>query len=203
MPGYPRSVISPGCPHRRSTGFAVTSEESMVKITALVAAGLIVGLLVYAGTKPDAFSVQRSMDIKAPSEKIFTLIDDLQNWAAWSPWEKMDPIMKRTYSGAARGKGAVYEWEGNRDVGKGRMEITDTSSPSKVVIKLDFITPFEAHNTAEFTLGPAGDFTNVTWAMYGPNPYMSKVMTVFFDMDSMIGKQFETGLANLKAIAEN
>lgn len=175
----------------------------MVKITAFVAVGLIVGLLVYATTKPDAFLVQRSASIKAPPEKIFALIDDLQSWGAWSPWEKMDPTMKRIYSGPTSGKGARYEWEGNREVGQGRMEITDSSSPSKVVIQLEFISPFEAHNTAEFTLEGKGDSTDVTWAMYGPNPYLSKVMSVFFNMDSMIGKQFETGLANLKTAAEN
>ncbi len=174
----------------------------MVKITALVAVGLIVGLLVYAATKPDTFRVQRLASIKAPPEKIFALINDFQSWGAWSPWEKMDPTMKRTYSGAASGKGARYEWHGNREVGQGRMEITDTSPPSQVVITLDFISPFEAHNTAEFTLEGKGDSTEVTWAMYGLNPYMSKVMSVFFNMDSMIGKQFETGLANLKAVAE-
>jgi hypothetical protein len=92
--------------------------------------------------------------------------------------------------------------KGNREVGKGRMEITETSSPSQVVIKLDFIEPFEAHNTAEFTLEGNGDSTNVSWAMYGPNPYIAKVIHLFFNMDSMVGKQFETGLANLKAVAE-
>jgi hypothetical protein len=110
--------------------------------------------------------------------------------------------VKRTYSGAAHGKGAVYEWEGNNKVGKGRMEITDTSPPSRVTIKLDFIKPFEGHNIAEFTLGAQGDATNVTWAMHGPTPYMAKVMHVFLNMDRMVGNQFETGLANLKTIAE-
>ena len=110
--------------------------------------------------------------------------------------------MKRTHSGAASGKGAVYEWEGNSKVGKGRMEIVDTSPPSKVTVKLDFLKPFEGHNVAEFTLEPKGDSTNVTWAMHGPAPYISKLMAVFVSMDSMVGKDFEAGLANMKAAAE-
>jgi len=174
----------------------------MFKIIALVFVVLIVALLVFAATKPDTFHVKRSASIKAPPEKIFPLINDLHRWGAWSPWEKMDPAMKRNFSGAANGKGAVYEWEGNHNVGKGRMEITETSPPSQVVIKLDFIKPFEAHNIAEFMMGSKDDSTNVTWAMHGPTPYMAKVIHVFFSMDSMVGKQFEAGLANLKAIAE-
>jgi hypothetical protein len=110
--------------------------------------------------------------------------------------------MRRTFGGAAHGKGAVYGWEGNKDVGKGRMEITEASSPSRVVIKLDFLEPFESHNTAEFALDTNGGATNVTWTMYGPNAYMGKLMSVFFDMDKMVGKDFVTGLANLKAVAE-
>jgi hypothetical protein len=174
----------------------------MFKTIALVVVVLIVAVLIFAATTPDTFRVQRATSIKAPAEKIFLLINDLHSWDAWSPWEKMDPAMKRTFSGAASGKGAVYEWEGNHEVGKGRMEIMESSPPSKVVIKLDFIKPFEAHNIAEFTLDSQGDSTNVTWAMHGPNPYMAKVIHIFFSMDSMVGKQFEAGLANLKTIAE-
>jgi uncharacterized protein YndB with AHSA1/START domain len=110
--------------------------------------------------------------------------------------------MKRTHSGAPSGKGAIYEWDGNNQVGKGRMEIIEATPPSKIVIKLDFMKPFEAHNTAEFTMQPAGDATNVTWAMHGPNLFVGKVMSIFIDMDDMIGKDFEAGLANLKTLAE-
>src|SRR5206468_3186084 len=149
-----------------------------------------------------AFRIERGTTIKAPPEKIFALINDFHNWGSWSPWEKMDPTMKRTHSGPPSGLGAVYEWEGNKKVGKGRMEIVESSSPSKTVIKLDFFKPFEAHNTAEFTLEPQGDSTNVTWAMHGRQPYMLKVMCLFMDMDKMVGKDFETGLANMKAAAE-
>lgn len=175
----------------------------MIKKISIVVIVLLAALLVFASTKPDTFRVERSISIKAPPDKIFALINDLHNWGAWSPWEKMDPVMKRTYSGASNGKGAAYEWEGNSKVGIGRMEITDSSPPSKILIKLDFLKPFEAHNTAEYTLQAQGDTTQVTWAMYGPNLYLAKVMQVFVSMDSMVGKDFETGLANLKSIAES
>jgi hypothetical protein len=174
----------------------------MLKTIAIVIVAVIAAILVYAATRPDDFRVQRSTSIKAPPEKIFALVNDLHSWGSWSPWEKMDPAMKRTYSGAPSGKGAAYAWEGNSKVGEGRMEITDTSPPSKVAIKLDFIKPIEGHNTADFTLEPKGDVTNVTWLMYGPSPYIAKVMGIFVSMDKMIGKDFEDGLANLKAVAE-
>ena len=177
----------------------------MLKIIAIVVVVLLVAaaaVLIYAATKPDDFRVTRSLAIKAPPDKIFALINDLHGWGAWSPYEKRDPDMKRTFSGAPSGKGAVYEWDGNKNVGKGRMEIIDTAPPNKVVVKLDFLKPFEGHNTAEFTMVPQGDATNVTWGMYGPSPYVAKVMGTFMNMDKLIGKDFETGLANLKALAE-
>jgi uncharacterized protein YndB with AHSA1/START domain len=174
----------------------------MFKKIAIVVVVLIAALLGFAATKPDTFRVQRTTSIKAPPEKIFPLINDLHNWASWSPYEKKDPGMNRTHSGAANGKGAVYEWEGNGDVGKGRMQIIDTAVPNKVTIKLDFVKPFEAHNIVDFTLQPKGDTTQVAWEMRGPAPFISKVMQVFVDMDSMVGKDFEAGLANLKALTE-
>ena len=175
----------------------------MFKIIGIVVLVLVVGVLAFAATKPDSFRVQRSASIKAPPEKVFALINDLKGWNAWSPYEKKDPAMKRTLSGAPTGKGAIYEWAGNKEVGKGRMEITDAVPPSKVLIKLDFIEPFEGHNTAQFDLQPRGDMTDVTWAIYGPSPFITKLMGVFFNMDTMIGRDFETGLANLKAVAES
>jgi carbon monoxide dehydrogenase subunit G len=163
---------------------------------------LLAALLGFAATRPDTFRVQRSTSIKARPEKVFALVDDFHSWGSWSPWEKLDPAMKKTFSGAASGPGAVYEWEGNKKVGKGRMEITDAAPPSKVTIKLDFLSPFEAHNVAEFMMDAKGDSTDVTWAMHGRSPFMIKVMGLFVSMDRMVGKDFETGLANLKAVAE-
>lgn len=174
----------------------------MIKAIGIVVVLLIVGVLIFAATKPDSFRVQRATSIKAPPERIFPHINEFQRWGAWSPYEKKDPAMKRTLSGPASGKGAVYAWEGNGDVGQGRMEIADASAPSRVTIRLDFVKPFEAHNIVDFTLEPKGDATHVTWDMRGPMPFISKVITLFVDMDRMVGSDFEAGLANLKAIAE-
>jgi carbon monoxide dehydrogenase subunit G len=178
----------------------------MLKRIAIALVVAVAVVLIYAATRPDSFRVERTISIKAVPEKVFPLVNDFHNWTQWSPWENIDPNLKRSYyqsaSGATSGKGSAYAWEGNNKVGQGRMEITDASAPSKIIIKLDFLKPFEAHNTAEFTLAANGDSTDVTWAMYGPSPYMTKVMGVFFSMDKMVGAQFETGLANLKAIAE-
>ena len=173
----------------------------LIKILIAVAA-LLIGLLGFAATRPDSFRIERSATIKAPPEKIFARVNDLKAWTAWSPWEKIDPALKRTYSGPPGGKGAAYAWEGNKDVGTGRMEIAESVVPSKIVMKLDFLKPFEAHNTAEFTFARQGEATTVNWAMFGPNPYISKLMGIFFNMDRMVGGQFETGLANLKSITE-
>ncbi len=175
-----------------------------ITIIAIVLAIAIVIILVLAATKPDTFSVRRAAVVKASPERLFPLISNFHQWGSWSPWENKDPAMKRTFSGAESGKGAVYAWDGNKNVGSGRMEILDASSPSKIVIRLDFFKPFEAHNTAEFTILPQGDAatTNINWVMHGPAPFISKVMQVFMNMDSMIGKDFEIGLANLKKLTE-
>jgi hypothetical protein len=174
----------------------------VIAIIAVVLAVAIAIVLILAATKPARFSVQRATTVKAPPDAIFPLINDFHQWGSWSPYENKDPAMKRSYSGTAAGKGAVYAWDGNKNVGSGRMEILDTAVPTKIVIKLDFFTPFEGHNTAEFTMLPQGDATNLTWLMHGPAPFMSKVMQVFMNMDKMIGKDFEVGLANLKRLTE-
>ena len=171
-------------------------------VIAVILAVAIVIVLVLASSRPNEFVVQRSASIKAPPEKIFPLINDLHAWNAWSPYEKKDPAMKRSFSGAPSGKGAIYEWAGDKNVGSGRMEIVDVAASRKVTIKLDFITPFEGHNMAEFTLAPQGDATNVTWTMNGPTPFIGKIMHVFFNMDKMVGDDFAAGLANLKAMTE-
>jgi hypothetical protein len=178
----------------------------IIAVVAIVLAIAIAVVLILAATKPNTLTVQRALSVKAAPESIFPLINDFRQWVTWSPYENKDPALKRSYSGAPSGKGAVYGWEGNKNVGSGRMEILDASAPSKIVIKLDFFTPFEGHNTAEFTMLPQGDATNVTtnviWLMHGPSPFIGRIMQVFIDMDRMIGKDFEAGLANLKRLTE-
>lgn len=175
----------------------------MIKKIAIVIAIAIAAILGYAATRPDDFVVQRSITIKATPEKVYPLINDFRQWAAWSPWEHLDPDMKRTISGATSGKGAVYEWMSVKDdVGQGRMEITDTTAPYKIQIKLDFIQPWQASNQAEFTLTPGTDGTQVNWAMIGKSPFMFKVIQIFMSMDKMVGKDFEKGLSQMKAVAE-
>jgi hypothetical protein len=173
----------------------------VVKVALVVLAVAVAGVLAFAATKPDSFTVQRSASIKAPPEKISAVLTDFRGWGAWSPWEKMDPAMKRTYSGAPKGKGAVYAWAGNSEVGEGSMTLTE-AEPTRVALDLDFVKPFEGHNKVVFTLVPKGELTEVTWAMNGPSPYITKVIQVFCDMDGMIGQLFESGLANLKAVTE-
>jgi uncharacterized protein YndB with AHSA1/START domain len=174
----------------------------MIKIIAIAVVVLVAALLAYAAARPDSFRLERSATIQAPPEKVFALVNDFRLWTAWSPWENIDPALKRSYSGAASGVGTAYAWEGNKDVGAGRMEITEAAPGAKIVIRLDFLEPFEAHNTTEFTFAKQGEATTVTWAMYGPSPLMAKLMGIFFSMDRMVGGQFEQGLAKLKAVAE-
>ena len=178
----------------------------IIAIVAVVLALAIAVVLILAARKPDTFRVQRATTVKAPPEKIFPLINDFHRWGSWSPYETKDPAMKRSYGGAESGKGAVYGWEGNKNVGSGRMEILE-SSPRNVRIQLDFFTPFEGHNTAEFTMLPQGDATsvttNVTWLMHGPAPFMSRLMQVFINLDTMVGNDFATGLASMKTAAES
>jgi hypothetical protein len=166
-----------------------------------VLAVAIAGLLGFAATRPNTFRVQRKIGIKAAPDKILSFINDFHRWPVWSPYEKYDAAMQRTYEGAASGPGAVYTWQGNNKVGRGRMEIVETA-PQKTVIKLDFVAPIEAHNIAEFIVQSNGDATEVTWAMHGPSPFVRNVMGVFMNFDQLIGKDFEAGLASLKTEAE-
>ena len=175
---------------------------SVFKISIIAVVIVIGAILIIAATRPATFRVERSTRISAPPERIFHYVNDFHQWGVWSPYEKLDPSMKRTYGGAGAGKGAVYEWDGNSKAGQGRMEIIESAQPANIVIKLDFIKPFEAHNKVVFTLTPKGDATEVNWAMQGPVPYMAKIVHVFMDMDGMVGKDFEAGLANLKAVTE-
>src|SRR6201988_1057011 len=159
----------------------------MFEIIVVIAVVLVLALatvLILAARKPDTLRVTRATSIKAPAETIFPLIKDFHQWGGWSPYEHKDPAMKRSYSGAESGKGAIYAWEGNKNVGSGRMEILD-ATPTQIVIKLDFLKPFEAHNQDEFTLTPQASAKNVTWTMRGPAPFISKLMQVFMNFDKM------------------
>lgn len=175
----------------------------MIKQLLFVLVVIVAVLCLVASRKPNAFRVERSIVIKASAERVFALINDFRNFAVWSPWEKLDPNMSRSITGAATGKGAVYEWAGNMKAGAGRMEITESQPSSKILMRLDFLKPIKSSNTAEYLLTPQADSTTkVTWLMYGPSPFVSKVMQVFVSMDDMIGGDFESGLTQMKAAAE-
>ncbi len=173
----------------------------MLKTILIALVVVVIGILIFAATKPPTYHVERSTTIAATPEKISPLVNDFHNWDQWSPWAKLDPNMRVSYSGAPAGQGAVYEWEGNSKVGKGRMEIL-AAEPTVTSIKLDFLSPFASHNQANFILQPQGSTTRVTWTMDGPNTFASKLMSVFVSMDKMIGKDFDTGLNQLKFAAE-
>jgi hypothetical protein len=174
----------------------------MLKAIGLTLLGLVLVVLALAASRPDTFRVERSLAMKGPPDKIFAQVSDFKAWSAWSPWEKMDPQMKRTFGASTAGPGASYAWEGNSKVGTGRMEIAEANASSNVRIKLDFLEPMEAHNVAEFTFRPQGDKTLVRWEMSGPQTFPGKLFGLFMDMDKMIGRDFEAGLENLRAIVE-
>ena len=173
----------------------------MLKKIGLLLVVLVAALLLFAATRPDSFSVERRIVVQAPPEKIQPFIADFHRWADWSPWEHLDPAMKRTFGGPQAGVGATYAWQGNKDVGSGRMEVK-AAAPDQVRIQLDFIEPFEGHNMTDFVLASKEGGTEVRWVMSGPAPFVSKLMGVFVSMDAMIGKDFEKGLAQLKVAAE-
>jgi uncharacterized protein YndB with AHSA1/START domain len=174
----------------------------MLKTVLLIVVAAIALLLIVATTRPATFAVERSTTIAAPAEKLFPLINDMRQFNTWNPYARKDPAMKAEYSGAAAGPGAVFDFQGNKEVGKGRISVTGATEPSLVTMQLDMWEPFEGHNTVNFTLVPDGAGTRVTWAMHGPSAYLPKLMGLFFNMDQMIGKDFEAGLANLKQLAE-
>lgn len=170
---------------------------------AIILAVALIAVLGFASTRPNTLSVQRVADIKASPERIFALINDFHNWPAWAPQDKTDSTMKRTFGATASGKGASSEWVSKGKAGSGRMEITESTAPFKITVRVDFVRPFEAHNINEFTLEPVSDMTRVTWAMRGTNHFIAKVMSIFFNMEQMLGKHFEAGLASLKALSES
>lgn len=177
----------------------------MAKILITIAVLLVVALgvlLAVAATKPDTFRFERSITINAGPDKIHPLINDMQRFNSWNPYNKKDPAMKTTYRGPQAGPGAAYEFDGNGEVGKGSISIIEPSGPGTVSMRLDMKAPMEASNLIDFTLRPQGNATQVTWAMHGPTPFVAKVMHTLIDMDKMLGKDFDTGLADLKALAE-
>jgi carbon monoxide dehydrogenase subunit G len=169
---------------------------------ALVAAVAIGALLAYAATRPDTFRVERRTSVQATPEQLYPLINDMQQFNTWNPFNRKDPAIQGSYSGPAAGPGATYAFAGNKDVGKGSLRIVQSQPPRQVTMELHMIEPFEGRNTVEFSLVPRGAGTEVTWAMHGPAPFLSKLIGVFLDMDRMIGRDFEDGLAALKARAE-
>lgn len=175
----------------------------MLKKVSIVLGLLVVVLLAVIATRPDSFRVERSAEIGAPAAAVFPLVNDFHQWAGWSPWDKLDPAMKRTYEGSPVGAGAIYTWAGNKDVGAGKMTILESQPDQQVHILLEFLKPFPATNTTRFTFSPSGSATKLTWSMEGKANFMSKAFGLFMDMDKMIGKDFENGLAGIKRIAES
>ncbi len=173
----------------------------MLKIIVFILLAVGAIILLYAASKPDTFHVERSVTITAPAEKIFPLLNDFHAWNDWTPYNK-DPAMKKTFSGSEQGVGAMYAWQGNKNVGKGDITIIASTPVSKIIFDLHMVEPFEARNVAIFNLAAIGETTTVTWSLDGANPLIAKIMGLFFDMDNMIGKDFEVGLAKLKVLAE-
>ncbi len=164
--------------------------------------GAVLGLFaLYVATRPGEFRTERSLDINASPATLFALINDFHEWAAWSPWEKMDPTMTKSYEGPSAGKGAVYRWHGNNKVGEGVMTILESNPDSRIDVQLQFIKPFAATNKAIFTLVQAGTSTKVTWAMEGNKNFMMKAFGVFMNMDELVGTDFERGLAAMRDAA--
>lgn len=175
--------------------------KAILIVVAVLAAG-VVGLVAYAAmTQPDTFRVQRAMTINAPAEKLVGILSDLRRGAEWSPYEKKDLAMKKTFSGPAAGPGARLAWDGNKEVGAGTLTVADVT-PSKVTLNLDMTRPMKASNIVEYTFAPQGSGTSMTWALHGPMPLVSKVMCVFVDLDKMVGGDMDRGLKDLKALAE-
>jgi hypothetical protein len=174
----------------------------MVKKILLGLLALIVIFLIVVALQPSEFKVTRSATMAAAPEVVFPYVNDFHNWEKWSPWAKLDPAMKVTYEGPESGVGAKYAWVGNDEVGEGKMEITESKPSDLILIKLDFIKPFAATNTTEFTFKPEGDKTNVVWSMSGKKNFIMKAFCMFMNMDKTVGADFEKGLAQMKTAVE-
>jgi len=174
----------------------------MLETILIVLAAIVVVFVAVVALQPAEFRIVRSRTISAPPPDVFAQVNDFHNWTAWSPWEKLDPALKRTHEGAPAGTGAIYSWVGNKKVGEGRMTLTESHPSDLIRIKLEFLKPFKATNTAEFTFKPEGNQTVVTWSMTGRKNFLLKGFGLFMNMDKMIGGDFEKGLANMKAVVE-
>jgi Polyketide cyclase / dehydrase and lipid transport len=174
----------------------------MLEIILIALAVIVLVLVVIIALQPSDFRVARSTTVSAPPPAVFAQVNDFHKWEAWNPWGKIDAAMKQAYDGAPAGPGAVYTWAGNNEVGEGRMTIIESRPTELIRIKLEFIKPFAATNTAEFTFKPEGNQTAVTWSMFGEKNFMAKAVHLFMNMDKMIGGQFEKGLASMKSIVE-
>lgn len=175
--------------------------KTFIRIS-LLAIVIVIGLCIVAAMKPDHFRVERSVVIHAPAERIFPLMNDLREFTRWSPYEGRDPAMQKTFSAVTAGRGASYTWDGNNQVGAGRMEITDSRALQQIVVQLDFARPMPGHNIVVFSLTPAASGTTASWSMEGPLPFLSRLFSLFLNFDSMIGNDFSLGLEKLKALAE-
>ena len=174
----------------------------MLMTILLVIVAIIAIIVLLASRQPDSFRVARTATVQAPPERVFALINDFQNWLKWSPWEKLDPAMKKDFGGPPSGVGSTYGWSGNSKAGEGRMEIVESEPPSRVKLDLNFIRPFKSSNTTQFDLAPSGTGTNVNWTMNGSANLMTKIWMLFVNMDKMVGRDFDEGLMNLKRVAE-
>ncbi len=189
----------PGTTERRNAKLIM---KSKLKIVLVFFASLVLAFFVMVSLRPADFRVTRSATFAARPEVVFAQVNDLKKWNGWSPWAKLDPNAKNTFSGPSAGVGAGFAWAGNSEVGEGRMTITESKANEAILMKLEFVKPFEAVNTTEFTFKPEGNSTTVTWSMFGKNNFMSKAVDLFIDCDQMVGGQFEKGLADLKTIVE-
>jgi hypothetical protein len=180
----------------------ISHANTMLKIILVAILLIVVAFAIVVATRPGEFRVTRTATMAAPADLVFARVNDLHQWDAWSPWAKLDPGMKQTHAGAPAGPGAVYSWAGNKDVGEGRMTITESRTNELVRIQLEFLKPFASVNTTEFTFTPQGDQTTVAWSMTGKNNFIAKAFCMFMDMDKMVGGDFEKGLAQMKALTE-
>lgn len=164
---------------------------------------IVLGLfLLFVATRPAAFRIERSRQIQAPSPVVYSIINDLHQWGRWSPYEKLDPNMQRTFSGTEKGPGSSYAWNGNNRAGEGRLTIVESNPDEAVKLDLEFTRPFRCQNKVTFALKPQSNQTTVSWIMEGSNNFVGKIFHMVMDMDKMCGKDFEAGLANLDTIAQ-